>query len=77
LLVRELMGLDVVLVRYPGHMATAVCFTEKVEGTTLQYKGKTYTISDPTYIGADVGMNMPDMVKVEEVLPSLFLSSNR
>lgn len=60
-LVRELMGLDVVLLDYPEHLATAVCFTENVEGDWLNVEGKKYIVCDPTYIGADIGMSMPSM----------------
>lgn len=60
-LVRDLLGLDVILVFYPGHLATAVAFTEKVSGDFIIYKDKRFVLSDPTYIGAPVGMTMPEM----------------
>ena len=62
-LVRELMGLDVVLLDYPEHLSTAVCFTEDIEGDYLMLDGKKYIACDPTYIGADIGMSMPTMRK--------------
>lgn len=58
-LVRELMGMDVVLLDYPNHIATAVRFTENIDGDFLQHKGKKYIICDPTYIGASIGVCMP------------------
>jgi hypothetical protein len=57
-LVKELLHLDVVLLHYPEHLATAVCFREKVEGDYLSINGKTYIVCDPTYIGADIGWTM-------------------
>jgi hypothetical protein len=60
LLVRELLGLDVVGLKYPGHLAAAVRFPSKVPGDSLSFGGKTYLICDPTYINADIGMCMPD-----------------
>ena len=60
-IVRDLMGLDVVLVYYPGHLATAVHFTEHVTGDYLNVQGDRYVICDPTYIGAPVGSTMPNM----------------
>lgn len=60
-LVRDILGLDVILVFYPGHLAAAVAFTENVSGDFILYKGKKFIISDPTYIGAPVGMTMPEM----------------
>jgi hypothetical protein len=51
----------VILVFYPGHLATAVAFKESVEGDYINLNGKRYTICDPTYIGAPVGETMPEM----------------
>lgn len=65
ILVRELLGLDVVMVNWPGHLATAVCFTENVEGDYFSINGKRYVICDPTYIGASVGMTMPQFKNAE------------
>ena len=55
------MGLDCVLIYYPGHLASAVNFTEDVKGDYIQINGKKFVICDPTYIGAPVGMSMPGM----------------
>ena len=57
--VRELLGLDVVLLHYPGHLATAVRFAGEVEGDHLYVDGKKYLVCDPTYIGAELGRCMP------------------
>lgn len=59
-LVKELLKLDVVLLYYPGHLATAVCLPEDVKGAYLKIDGKNYTVCDPTYIGASVGDCMPN-----------------
>lgn len=60
ILVRELLGLDVVLLHYPGHLVTAVCFdAENVYGDYLQIDGKRYIVCDPTYINANIGQAMP------------------
>ena len=63
-LVRDLLGLKVVLVYYPGHLATAVNFGEDVEGDYIMLNGARFVISDPTYIGAPVGMTMEGMDNV-------------
>lgn len=60
-LVRDLLGLKTILVYYPGHLASAVCFSENVPGDYVVLNGKRFVVSDPTYIGAPVGMTMPDM----------------
>lgn len=58
-LVRKLLGLDVVLLDYPEHIATAVRFNGNVSGDYLMVNGWKYTVCDPTYIGASIGMTMP------------------
>lgn len=63
-LVHEILGLDVHLIQFPGHECTAVAFNAPVEnGTSYEYKGKTYYICDPTYIGARIGKCMPNFAK--------------
>lgn len=46
---------------YPGHLATGVCFTVKIKEAGLLLSGKHYVICDPTYIGAPIGVTMPQM----------------
>lgn len=60
-LVRDILGLKCILVFYPGHLASAVCFDETVNGDYIILDNERYTICDPTYIGASVGLTMPDM----------------
>lgn len=60
-LIRDLLRLKTILVFYPGHLASAVYFTDNVTGDYISLNGKHYVITDPTYIGAPVGMTMPDM----------------
>ena len=61
ILVRELLGLDVALVYYPGHLATAVCFKGGPYGDFFNVGEKKYTICDPTFIGANIGLTMTGM----------------
>ncbi len=60
-LVRDLLGLDVILVYYPGHLATAVEFSENVDGDCLMLGSRKFIVCDPTYVGAPVGQTMPNM----------------
>lgn len=60
-LVRDLLGLDVALIYYPGHLATAVRFNTPVSGDAMMIAGKRFTVCDPTYIGAPVGAQMPGL----------------
>lgn len=58
-MVRLLLGLDVIGVKYPNHMATAVHIQEKVQGEYVSFNDKSYIIADPTYINATLGLSMP------------------
>ena len=60
-LVRDLLDLDVVLVYYPGHLYTAVCFNEDVTGDYIMVNGRKFTVADPTYYNANVGKTMSKM----------------
>jgi len=59
-LVSALLGLDVIGLEYPGHIATAVRFTGTVRGDAVVYGGERYIICDPTYINANYGECMPN-----------------
>lgn len=64
-LVRNLLGLDVHLIQYPGHECTAVNFTDStITGDGYISNGKTFIICDPTYIGASIGQCMPEYRKM-------------
>lgn len=60
-LVRDLVGLDVVLVYYPGHLATAVKFNESVNGDYLRTESGDFIVCDPTCRFAPVGVTAPSM----------------
>lgn len=63
-LVKEMLGNKVVALKYPGHMATAVKLKEPF-GDTIIIDNEVYTIADPTYINANLGVAMPDFVNVK------------
>ncbi len=58
-LVRSLLGLEVVGLQYPGHIATAVKFNVPITGDAVRVDGNVYIICDPTYIGSTIGEAMP------------------
>ena len=67
---RELLGLEVIGLDYPGHIATAVRFSSMVPGDQVVVGDRSYTICDPTYLNATVGMAMPNFKGVEpKVIP--------
>lgn len=59
-LVSNLLRNDVHLVHYPNHECNAVNFSQKLNADYYMYQGKQYVICDPTYVGATIGMCMPD-----------------
>lgn len=64
-LTESLIGLDVVILDYPGHVATAVAFDGNVKGDAWLVNGKRFVIADPTYVNADAGMTMPQFAGVK------------
>lgn len=65
-LVRELVGIKVIGLLYPGHMTTAVALKHvKPEFSTVDYQGRQYVIADPTYIGGSIGVAMPSYSRLK------------
>ena len=58
-LVRRLLGLEVVGLSYPGHVATAVHLKQST-GDYIVHEGKRFSVADPTYVNARAGMTMPE-----------------
>lgn len=58
-LIRNLLGLRVVLLDYDDHMSIAVNLSENIKGDYLVVNNEKYYVCDPTYIGATVGMSIP------------------
>lgn len=58
-LVKNLVGNNVVGLQYDGHIATAVELKETQAGDSFNVGGKRYTMADPTYYDATLGMTMP------------------
>ncbi len=69
-LTKRLLGVDVVLLHYTDHLATAVKFNENFNGDYVTIGSSKYIVCDPTYIGAEVGNAMPEYknVSVEVVM---------
>ena len=70
-LVRNLLGLEVIGLDFPGHIATAVRFSQEVDGDAVNYRNGRYVVTDPTYINASAGMTMPQFKGVKpKVIPT-------
>ena len=62
MLVRKILQLDVALVNYPNHLATAVNLnTEHINGDYFIINGQKFIVCDPTYINAPAGESMPEI----------------
>ena len=59
------LGREAQLVSFPGHEAATVVLKNPRGGTFYNTDGKTFYISDPTYIGASTGMVMPSYTNVK------------
>lgn len=58
-LIKDLLGLDTILLDYPNHIASAVRLFEEMSGDYVVLEnGAKYLICDPTYIGAPIGICM-------------------
>ena len=55
----EVLGLHSQLLYFPGHESIAVALTEPIKGANYEDQGRTYYVSDPTYMGSVTGMCMP------------------
>ena len=68
-LVRDVLGLRVVFIYYQEHTAIGVCFTdEDVKGAYVVKEGMHFVICDPTYIGSNIGEEMPSMKDKEKTV---------
>lgn len=61
-MVKTLLAMDVVGVKYSNHMATAVKIDEKIKGEYIISQNRPYIVADPTYLNARVGMSMPQFI---------------
>lgn len=68
-MVRDILGLDVCLVYYPGHLSSCVEVTdEDINGDYIIYDDKKYIICDPTYFYSSVGKTAPSNNNSEAIL---------
>lgn len=59
-LVQKLLGLKLIMLDFPDHIAVAVDLGNQNTGAVVEYKGRKYSVTDPTYINANAGMVMPE-----------------
>ena len=64
-LIKEFIGLSTIAIVYPNHISLGVNVEENIKGAYVEYKNSKYYIADPTYIGAKLGMIMPEFENTE------------
>ena len=71
-LVRDLMGLNAVLLYYPGHLATAIEFTDgTATGDYVMKNGRKFIVCDPTIFYSNVGTTMQGKNNTEAIFIDL------
>ncbi len=61
-LISDLTNLRTLLIKYPGHVAVALEDNNSIfDGDSFSHENKRFIFADPTYIGAPVGLAMPNM----------------
>jgi len=71
-MVRDILGLDVCLVYYPGHLSACVALTDgTAKGDYIDYKGKSYMVCDATYFYASAGLTAPSNDNAAAILVPL------
>lgn len=66
-------GIENHIISYPGHEATALTLPGvDLKGTSYTYEGKSFYISDPTYIGASTGMCMDEYKTVKPTIDYIY-----
>lgn len=58
----HVLGVENQMITYPGHESASVCLKEEIKGDKYTFDGRTFYISDPTYIGSRTGQCMPDFI---------------
>lgn len=68
-LLYNVAGIENHIISYPGHEANSLTLSSGDQrGTSYNYDGKKFFISDPTYIGASTGMCMPDFESIKPTI---------
>ena len=68
-MVRDILGLDAVLIFYPGHLSAGIAITDGSQsGDYVVHNGKKYTVCDGTYFYASAGQTAPNYDNTSAIL---------
>jgi hypothetical protein len=70
-MIQEFLQLPVIGLHYPGHIATAVNFSEDINGVFFMHDNKKFVVCDPTYVNAPIGLAMPEFNNAKVTLIAL------
>jgi hypothetical protein len=76
-LITNLLGLETIGLKYPGHIATGIRFNTEIIVDQIIFNNKKYVICDPTYINADVGMTMPGLENENPIIIEIKNTNNQ
>ena len=74
-LISNLMNQKAVLVEFPGFYSVAISLNQPMDGDNFQVKGRSYTIADPTFDNAPLGLVMKDFYPLKPLIKSLHKAS--
>ena len=63
-LIKEFTHLETIVLLYPGHVVLGIALEQTIYGATITYDKKKYYLADPTYLGADLGVQMEEYMTV-------------
>lgn len=67
-LIKHYTGLPLIGLNFPNHVAIAVDVGAEIKGDHIDFNGANYTICDPTYIGASLGVGMEEYMDTEPLI---------
>lgn len=71
-LVRKFTGLKTIALVYPNHISLGINIKESIDGAYVEYNNSKYYTADPTYIGAKLGMIMPEYENIKPEIIDFF-----
>ena len=74
-LISNLMNQQAVLVEFPGFYSVAISLNQPMDGDNFLAKGKSYTIADPTFDNAPLGLVMKDFYTLKPQIKLLHKAS--
>jgi hypothetical protein len=75
-LVKEILGLESVVLEYPGHVSTGVKFKKKVSGDKVTVEGTEYVLCDPSLLKSNIGVSNPKYENVAAYIYNVKLDGN-